>query len=453
MRELQKYIRSQENEYLSELFPLLRVKSISPLPNYKKEMQVCAEMFSACMQRAGIRAAVYETSGNPIVYGEALVDEQAPTLLIYGHYDVQPEGDRAMWQSDPFEPDLRDEKIFARGTGDNKGQIFAHIKGYQAYTKQYGMPRVNMKYLIEGEEETGSTSLLPFVQEHRDMLHADMTIWSDGNIHSSGRPVLILGLKGICYIKLTAAGPCRDLHSGYAPVVGSPVWRLVRLLNLLKDQNDRVTIPGFYEGIHAPSQEEREAIRSIPGALSDYQEDWGTTDLCGTATLEEFYEKYIYAPTLNIGCIQAGDVKNSKNIVPAHATAYLDIRVVPGQNPEKVIRSLRRWMDENGFCDIAMESQGISASFTPMDLPGVRVLKEIACDVWGKEPVLYPGLGGSGPFTVFNDHLGAPCVMLPYAEADQHEHGPNENLSIDGLLKGIEASAEIIARFGEHARL
>lgn len=448
MSRLRTYIRSLEKEYLNELFKLLRMKSISPLPGYGEELRACAKTVCAYMEDAGIKSTLYATSGNPIVYGEAPADGNAPTVLIYGHYDVQPEGDRAVWQSEPFEPVVYNGKIFARGAGDNKGQLFAHIKGYEAYKKNYGTPRVNMKYLFEGEEETGSPSLLPFAREHRDLLRADITIWSDGNIHSSGHPVLILGLKGICYIKLTVNGPCRDLHSGYAPVVGSPVWRLVWLLSLLKDRNGGIAIPGFYDGIEGPSEEGLSAIRGIPGALADYQTDWKTDDLCGAADLEAFYTKYIYEPTLNIGCIQAGDLENSKNIVPAGATAYLDVRVVPGQKPDEIIRSLRSWLDENGFEDVAMEGRGMAASFTPLDLPGVRIIKDIARDVWGKEPILYPGLGGSGPFTIFNDELGAPCVMFPYAQADQHEHGPNENLSVEGLLRGIEASAEIIARFG-----
>ena len=217
MEKTNRYILSNQKRYLDELFPLLRCKSIGPFPQYKKEIIECASMMAQCMENAGLKADLFETEGNPIVYGESLQRNGLPTILFYGHYDVQPEGDLSKWVSDPYQPEVRDGKIYARGAGDNKGQFFANLKGVEAYKATHEELPVNVKFLCEGEEENGSKSLLPFVKSHRSMLKADVTIWSDSNIHVSGRPVIILGLKGICYLKFTAHGPSRDIHSMYAP--------------------------------------------------------------------------------------------------------------------------------------------------------------------------------------------------------------------------------------------
>lgn len=447
MKEVYDYIENHKNEFLDELFRFVRIPSVSPLPSYEKEIRRCAEFASGIMERCGLSAQIFETANNPVVFGQTEQIPGRPTVLIYGHYDVQPEGDRALWNSDPYEPFIRDGRVYARGIGDNKGQIFAHLKALEAYRAVKGTPPINLKYLIEGEEEIGSIDLGPFVSNHLDLLKADITIWSDSNIHASGRPLIILGLKGISSMKITVQGPKDDVHSQWASVLPNPVWKLIRILSALKDEEGRVRIPGFYEDVQGPGAKERAAIRNIPADLTPFARLWGSPDFDGTMNSEEFFTRFMYEPTINIGCIHAGSETGTKNIVPHEASCWIDMRLGPGQSSEEKRRDLIRYIESQGLSGVTVEGTGSDAAFTSMDNPFVAPTIEIIRDLWGQEPIVYPGLGGSGPFSVFNNILKAPCIFVPFADAAQHDHAPNENIPIKLLLQGAKIGAAIIDRF------
>lgn len=449
MEELLHSISARANTYVDELTPLLRMKSISPVPGYEAEVQECAQAFACLMENAGITSTVYQTDGNPIVFGQTPEQPGCRTILIYGHYDVQPEGDPGIWQSDPYEPVIRDGRIYARGVADNKGQIFAQIKGYEAFCKRFGAPKLNLKFLIEGEEESGSRALTSFAASHAELLKAGFTLWSDGNYHNSGRPVIILGLKGITYCHLTARGPSRDLHSQYAAVVENPVWKLVKVLSSMKDAKGHVLIPGFYDDVIQPGERELAFMREIPGSIDAYAVDWGLADLGEIRDSLSFYKKYMYEPTLNIGCIHAGDPAGGKNIVPTSAEAWLDIRLVPGQKSEDMAGRVKAFVDASGIKGIQVECRGTDAAYTPVTIPYLEPIRNVVEEVWGQEPVVYPGHGGSGPFHVFNLMLNAPCIMIPYADAKQNDHGPNESLPVENLVKGIQTAAAVIRTISE----
>lgn len=447
MREVFEYIDHNKQKILDELFDFVRIPSVSPLPEYKGKIRECAEFAAKILKNSGIHGSVMETTGNPVVYGESRQVPGRPTVLIYGHYDVQPEGALTEWNSDPYEPVIRDGRIYARGVGDNKGQIFAHIKAYEAYCAVNGEPNINLKYLLEGEEEIGSVSLGAFVETHKELLKADITIWSDSNIHASGKPLVILGLKGISSMKITVQGPESDVHSQWASVLPNPVWKLIQVLDALKDENGRVKILGFYE-ITEPGEKEKQAIRKIPGDLKPFANLWKSPDFDGSMDSVEFFTKFMYEPTINIGCISAGNVSGTKNIVPKEASCWIDMRLGPGQDSEKMRQAFCDYIESLKIPGISVEGTGSDAAFTSLDNPFVGSVIQILKDMW-EEPIVYPGLGGSGPFSVFNNILGAPCVFVPFADADQHDHAPNESIPVDNLMLGIKIGATMIEKFAE----
>lgn len=451
MQKIYDFIDAHEGAFLDGLFELVRIPSVSPLPGYEENIQACAEKFSQLMEACGLKTAIYPTAHNPVVYGEGPQVPGRPTILIYGHYDVQPEGDLSEWHSDPYEPVIRDGRIYGRGVGDNKGQIYAHIKAYEAYCAVKGAPDVNLKYLVEGEEEIGSVDLADFVSSHLDLLKADITIWSDSNIHASGKPVIILGLKGISSLKVTVRGPESDVHSQWGSVLPNPVWKLVEILHALKDENGKVAVPGFYDDLRRPTERELQEIRKIPPDLTPFAELWNSPDFDGSMDAVEFFTKFMYEPTVNIGCITAGNVTGTKNIVPHEAACWIDMRLGPGQDSTKKREAVTAFITALGGKSVSVEGTGSDAAFTDIDNPFVDPVAKIVKELWGQEPLIYPGLGGSGPFTVFNQILKAPCIFVPFADAQQHDHGPDENVPAEHLLRGCKIGAAMIDRFASVA--
>ncbi|KPQ21586.1 MAG: Acetylornithine deacetylase/Succinyl-diaminopimelate desuccinylase, partial [Rhodobacteraceae bacterium HLUCCA24] len=401
---LDAYIEDNRERFLEELFVFLRQPSIS---TRDEGMNDCAGLLARMMGEVGIDASVMPTGRHPVVYGEIGTGE-GPTVLVYGHYDVQPPEPLDLWTSPPFEPEIRNGKIYGRGTSDNKAQIFIYLKAVEALRAVTGDVPLNFRFLYEGEEEIGSPSLKPFVERHRDLLQADLTYFSDSHIHESGRPMLILGLKGMVYVELTARGARIDQHSMRATAVPNPAWRLVRALNAIKGPDELVRIPGFYEDVRPLTNLERETIARIPvdeAALCDF---YGIEGLLPGRVEDGYYLNLISEPTCNIAGIESGYTGDgTKTVLPAVARAKLDMRLVPGQDPEVIFDRLKSHLAAEGFGDIEVEGFNfLSPSRTPIDHPAVETITGALRDAYGLEPVVFPGIGGAGPNYVFAEVLG-----------------------------------------------
>lgn len=442
MKEIFEYIEQHHDAYLEELFTFLRCKSISTRDEGVKE---CAELLAGIMEKSKIKASIYPTDRHPIVYGERIEDETLPTMLVYGHYDVQPPEPLGEWESEPFEPTIRDGKIFCRGVSDDKSQLFTHIKAAQAWAEVKGRLPVNIKYLFEGEEEIGSPDLLPFVESHKELLKCDVCFYSDSHYHESGRPQINLGVKGLCYVEITLREAETDLHSMMATCIQNPAWRMVKLLNTMRDAEGNITIDGFYDDVRPLNQLEIDAVSKIPSDNEVLKKQYGVDHFIKGRKSDNFYYNLIFEPTCNIAGISSGFTGNgSKTVLPREAVVKIDMRLVPGQTPDKIYETLRRHLDNHGFEDAQLKHYGmVTPSRTPVDHPYVEVAVQALREGFHEEPVIFPGIGGVAPDFVFTGHLGVPSIVIPYAAADQKNHAPNESMVLDGFFKGIRTSAAL----------
>lgn len=448
-KELYEYVDAHENEYIERLKPLLRKQTISYTASVDTMMD-CAQLLLSMLEADGFTSAIYPSDGFPYIFGEKHYADDAPTILIYGHYDVMPIEPVAAWNTEPFEPTIVNRKIYCRGASDDKGQTMTYLLGYETYRDLYGEVPVNLKFIFDGEEEIGSPHLPKFVSEHKDMLEADFLLSSDSKIHESGRPVLFLGLKGMCSVDLTVKGGEKDLHSMYAPAVPSPVWRLVTLLNTLKGEDGFVKLDHFYDDVAPLTQMDLDAIDRIPFNAQTMLNTLKVTSFLNNRTGDNFYYNYIYEPTCNIGYIGAGYADGVKDVIPNSATCRLDLNLVPNQTPEKTLQRLREHLDKRGYEDVTITPCSMMTPYrTPLDSPCMPLLCAAVREVWDKEPVILPGIGGFGPNSNFVDQLGIPNIYIPYGALDNSNHAPNESLVIDGYLKGIKVFATILDKLSK----
>ena len=442
-------IEESRSRWLDELFQLLRQPSISTRDEGVRE---CASLLKRFMTEAGISSRILETDRHPVVYGEIL-REGKPTLLVYGHYDCQPPEPLEEWLSPPFEPVIRNGKIYGRGTSDNKAQLFTYVKAAEALLLGPDAFPMSVKFLFEGEEEIGSPSLNPFVANHKELLNADLVVYSDSHIHESGRPLLILGLKGMLYVELKIRTSPHDQHSMRATSIPNPVWRLVWALSTLKDRNNRILIPGFYDDVLNPTPLEREAVTRIPYDEETLLRHFGIREFLPGRKTRDYYHNLVFEPTCNIAGIISGYTgPGSKTVLPSTASVKMDIRLVPKQDPDDIHRKLRAHLDAQGFpeIDITMSHGTIQPSRTPIDHPAVAIVRESVRNVYGQEPVVFPNIGGSGPNYIFTETLGKPCIVVPHATYDQNNHAPNESMDLEGFFKGIRTGMAIIQNLAHH---
>ena len=433
------YIIKNRKRFLDELFVLLRQPSISTRDEGVKEF---AALLEEKMIGLGIETRLIQTPGQPMVFGELSGPPGSPTVLVYGHYDVQPPEPLDEWVSPPFEPTIRDGKIFARGASDNKGQFFTYIKAVEVLQKTRGDVPLHIKFLFEGEEEAGSPNLPAFVESHRDLLAADLTLFSDSHLHESGRPLIILGLKGLLYVELRARGVCSDQHSGRASSLPSPAWQLVWALNSFKGRDNRVLIPGFYDRVRELTRAEREAIDLIPCDDAKLLAFYGIEKFVPGRFSDHYYFNNVTEPTCNISGISSGYTgAGNQNVLPARATAKLDFRLVPDQDPDEIFEMLSRHLVDQGFGNVeAVKVLTTASSRTPIDHPALEIIGAVLRQVYGREPIIFPSIGASGPNFVFTNILRQPCFLVPYAGVDQCNHGPNENFALDGFFNGIKTA-------------
>ena len=442
-------IDERKEEYLQQLFAVLRQKSISAQNIGIRE---CAELVKGMMEDGGIRTRLIETAGHPVIYGEMIRNPDAFTVLIYGHYDVQPPDPLDEWNSEPFEPTIRDGKIYCRGAGDNKGQFMAQILALKTYRDVFGDLPINIKVVLEGEEEVGSPNLASFVEQHREMLKADLVYTSDGPMHDSGAPYVLLGVRGMLYVEMTACGADWDNHSGNkGNIVPNPAWTLIDLLRTMRDENGRVLIEGFYDHIRKPSEAEKELIRKLPFNREQVAEKIGypALDMDG----ETYYNKLTMEPTFNIAGFTSGyGGEGSKTIIPAKATVKMDMRLVVDQDPADIYEKFCAHVKKHAPGVTVKHLGAMKPSRTPGDLDVVKVVTEAVRKSYGMEPVLQPSLGGSLPDYVWTQILKAPSVVVPYANFDEANHSPNENIGVDNFYNGIRCTAQLIWQLGEFAK-
>lgn len=436
----------RRDAFLEVLFRLLAQPSIS---TQNVGVDECAELVAATLEANGISARIMPTAGMPVVYGERIVGDDANTILIYGHYDVQPPEPYEEWLSPPFEPTIRDGRIWARGVGDNKGQFLAHILAVKVLADLDLLPRVNLKFFLEGEEESGSPNLRPFVEQNKELLAADLFYAADGPSHVSGRPVVCYGVRGHLSMELTATGVNRDLHSGnWGGPTPNPVWMLVDLLNTMRHPDGRAAIEGFYAEVVPPTPYERDLIDSIPFDAEEFKANLGIDEFYGPEEWS-YFEKILFQPTLNITGISGGYTgAGVKSVVPSKATLKLECRLVKNQTPDEVYAKIERHVQRYGRgITIQRKGKGTLPSRASSELPVSQTVAAAVAEGYGIEPVVMPHLGASAGNSLFTDDLGIPTVWVTYANHDEDNHAPNENMTLDAYYRGIVASAAVILRF------
>lgn len=448
MEKVFQYIHDNEARFMDDLFRFLRCRSISA---QNDGVSQCASLLSEMMKEAGIKTTIYPTARHPIVYGEVLTDSRLPTLIIYGHYDVQPPEPYELWDSDPFEPEIRDGYIYARGVSDNKAQLFAHVKGVEAYLKSHGRLPINIKYLFEGEEEIGSPNLEPFCAANRELLKGDLVVMSDSHVHETGRPMLILGLKGLVYLQITLRGANRDVHSMKGGVIPNPMWRMVSLLNSIRGEDGFIKVEGFYDTVRPLLPLEIEAIKKIPVDNDEIMKDLDIDHFLMNRTGDDYYYNLIFEPSSSIAGLYGGyQGPGSKTIIPNEVTAKIDFRLVPDQTPEDIIEKIKKHLIKNGFEDAEVVSFGsLRPSRTAIDNAYVPVMAGAIRQAWGEEPIIFPNIGGAGPNYIFQDVLKIPSAVIPFAPFNQNNHSPNECMTVSGYYNGIRTAASLIREMGK----
>ena len=442
------YARARRDAMLDDLRTLLRQPSVAA---QNLGMAECAELVRQMLADIGARVEVVPLEGgHPVVFGE--IDAGAPrTLLFYNHYDVQPPEPLEEWEVDPFAAEIRDGRLIARGVADNKGNLMTRIKAVEAWLRGEGRLPVNVKFVIEGEEEIGSVHLGQFMERYAHRLAADGVVWESGGKDARGRPVIAAGCKGILYVELVARCANQDLHSSLAAIVPNPAWRLVQALATLKDvDSDRVLIEGFYDDVRAPTAAERELLERFPLEEDEMLASWGLDGFIGGLRGVALQEKLLYAPTCTIcGLVSGYTGPGTKTVLPREARVKLDFRLVPDQRAEDILAKLRAHLERHGFGDLEIVVLGPEdPAQTDLDHPLVGVCRDTAREVYGVEPVLRPRMAGTGPMYLF--HRAGLTATVDGVGIGHHGslvHAPNENVFVEDYYRGIEHVIRILDRF------
>lgn len=436
------YLETNKQRFLDELLDLLRIPSVSADSKFKGDVRRAAEFVRDKLTAAGLEnARLYETPGHPVVYAEKIVDAARPTVLVYGHYDVQPADPYELWHTPPFEPTIRNERIYARGACDDKGQFYMHIKAIEAMLATDGLP-CNVKVMIEGEEEVGSDHLGPFVTEHRDMLKADVILISDTSIISNETPSLETGLRGLSYVEVQVTGANRDLHSGvYGGGVANPINVLCEMIASLHDDEGRITIPGFYDDVAELSEAERAELAKAPFDLEAYKQDLAINDVTGEVGYSTM-ERTSIRPTLDVNGIWGGYTgEGAKTVLPSKASAKISMRLVPNQTPDEITKLFAEHFRAIAPAGVTVEVKlhhGGMPYVTPVDSVEFEAASRAFEDAWGKKPVPTRG-GGSIPITaLFEQILGIKSILMGFGLDSDALHSPNESYGLFNFYKGIE---------------
>lgn len=453
MDNVKVYIEQNKDRFLSELFDLLRIPSISAQSSHKGDMQTCAEWLAAALVKSGAdRAEVMPTEGNPVVYAEKIVDPKARTVLVYGHYDVMPVDPLDEWRTDPFEPVVADGRIWGRGADDDKGQLYMHAKAFEAMCATDSLP-CNVKFMLEGEEEIGSASLYKFCADNKQLLEADIILVSDTSMISFDTPSITCGLRGITYMQVEVTGPDKDLHSGlYGGAVANPANVLTQLVASLVDENGHVTIDGFYDDVRVLTDSERTELNKAPFSLDEYKRAVDVRDVAGEAGYTTI-ERTGIRPSLDVNGIWGGYIdEGTKTIIPSKASAKISMRLVPDQDFNKIAE-----LFEKHFRKIAPRSVRVDVRFlhggapyvSPTDMPAYKAAEHAVEQTFGRMPLPFYS-GGSIPIiSGFEKILGIKSILLGFGLSQDAIHSPNESYGLDQFYRGIETLPLFYKYFAE----
>lgn len=450
---IQPYIDQNKDRFLSELFDFLRIPSISADPAFKADVRKTAEFVQGALIKAGAENVVLEeTAGNPIVYGEKIIDPSLPTVLVYGHYDVQPSVPDELWISPPFEPEIRDGNIYARGACDDKGQVYMHVKAFETMM-QTGTLRCNVKFMIEGEEEVGSANLGIYVKSHKEKLKADVILISDTGLIANDVPSIDVGLRGLSYLQVEVTGPNIDLHSGiYGGAVANPINVLCTLIASLHDENRHITIPGFYNDVLEVSTQDRDALAKTPFSLEEFKNQLQIQDVMGEAGYSTI-ERTGIRPTLDVNGIWGGYTgEGSKTVLPSKAFAKISMRLVPNQSSEKISALFKEHFESIAPASVKVEvfpHHGGEPVLITTDSAEYRAAAMAMKESFGKEPIPTRG-GGSIPIVaLFEKELGLKSVLMGFGLDSDAIHSPNEKYGLFNFYKGIETIPMFFKHYAE----
>ena len=456
MDDINEYVETHKVRFLDELLDLLRFPSVSADPKYKKDVLRTAEYVAAQLKGAGAeKIEICQTAGYPIVYAEKITDPRKPTVLVYGHYDVQPADPLELWETPPFEPTVRDGKVFARGACDDKGQFYMHVKALELMLKTGKMP-CNIKFMIEGEEEVGSNNLGAFVQENKERLDADVVLISDTAMISLDTPSLETGLRGLSYVEVEVTGPNRDLHSGvYGGAVANPITILSKMIASLHDENNHITIPGFYDDVEELTKDERMALNKAPYVEEEYKQDLEVEELWGERGYSTV-ERTGIRPTLEVNGIWGGYIgEGAKTVLPSKANAKISMRLVPNQQSDKITRLFTEHFEKIAPKNVKVKvtpHHGGEPVVTPTDSIAYQAAYQAITESFGKEPIPTRG-GGSIPIVaLFEKELGIKTVLMGFGLDSDNLHSPNEKFDIANFYKGIETIPLFHRYFAELSR-
>ena len=439
---IQDFIQTNQKRFIDELIELLKIPSISADSKYNKDVARAAEFIKTQLEKAGANnVEICPTKGHPIVYGEKIIDPKLPTIIVYGHYDVQPVDPVNLWDSPPFEPVIKDNKIYARGACDDKGQVYMHIKAFEGMMKTNSLP-CNVRFMIEGEEEVGSVNLGTWVKENKQRLKGDVILISDTSIIANDVPSIEVGLRGLSYLEVEVTGPNRDLHSGvYGGAVANPIQILCEMIASLKDKNNHISIPGFYDDVFELSQEERIELNKTPFDLNEYKKDLGINEILGEAGYSTL-ERTGIRPTVELNGIWGGYTgEGSKTVLPSKANAKISMRLVPNQGTDKITELFTKHFNKIAPTYVKVKvtpHHGGEPVVTPTNSIAYKAASKAMEKTFGKKPIPTRG-GGSIPIVaLFEKELGLKSVLMGFGLDSDSIHSPNEHFGIFNYMKGIE---------------
>jgi acetylornithine deacetylase/succinyl-diaminopimelate desuccinylase-like protein len=440
------HIEANRGSFVERVMDYVRHPSISAHDIGIREV---AALLVETLKGLGMEAEAVATANHPMVLGKRTVSPDKPTVLLYGHYDVQPPDPLDLWVSPPFEPTIRNGRIYARGIGDNKGQHFAQLLAIESHLAVHGDLPCNVIFLLEGEEEIGSPQIASFVREHADRLKADLVVTSDGPLHESGLPVITFGVRGVASFELRCRTANRDVHSGnFGGIVPNPIWKLVQLLATMKNADGEITIEGINEPVIPATNSEREAMARLPVDIDQVKADLGLAELDGPAG-RGYFDRLMFHPTLTINGFHGGyGGPGMKTVLPCEAFVKCDMRLVEPLTPDYVYDKIRAHVEHHAPDVEFVPLNAMLPSKTPMDSPFAAPLARAVKAARGVEPLLYPGVGGSLPDYAFTKILGVPSFVVPYANADEANHAPNENLEIVRFIDGIRTGSALLWELG-----